>query len=602
MMSSRFYSALLLATFILLGPFHVYGYMTIIDNSSIPDPALRKRLVQANADFKANPHDPDAVEILVSVILPNYSLPAVIQTAYIDPDKQTARNLLREYYSVDFLTHILKEGSDQAVYWALWKLKNQIQASDPETSHFHPGQSRLHARKGVVTPEDLTGLLPILRHLVTEGHNRHLAKDILEHMTVEKKQPNPEFLKVLALPDEPAINAGLRRLLSSTNENPLVTREMWLCLENARSNELLSTCLRYNWFFEDITFDAKHVEIIERLSRNRAGSVRTNLRSALSELIRGDAPDADAILTTLSQTEHDELRELIILYKGHRKRHLEDQELQGVPPVLDIPEPSHEGRTLTQWLDDIRFATIAPCHSGASDPYDAAIRKMGEHAIPALVNRFEVADPPYDEEDEKLAIHALGVLGSDAKSACGGLIRISAHVYDTRIAARPGSKTTELKKRKARQAAYALRKIGPDALLALYLALKSEDPRVRFGAAYALSSFRRNAPGIGEALSQTLRDEDVLVRLRAARSLSSLTPDPEIAVAALRDRLGKETHSNVMYYLCQALGNYGPEAVSSIPELNAALQNPSPSVRDSAKRALKKITSPPESTTPPSTK
>ena len=122
-----------------------------------------------------------------------------------------------------------------------------------------------------------------------------------------------------------------------------------------------------------------------------------------------------------------------------------------------------------------------------------------------------------------------------------------------------------------RNAAYALARIGKDAVPALITALKDEDSDVRSNAADALGKIGADAKEAVPVLITALKDEDNYVRSNAADALGNIGTGAKEAVPALITALKDEDYY-VRTSTAEALGKIGKEAKSAVPALRAALQ------------------------------
>jgi hypothetical protein len=140
-------------------------------------------------------------------------------------------------------------------------------------------------------------------------------------------------------------------------------------------------------------------------------------------------------------------------------------------------------------------------------------------------------------------------------------------------------------------AAWSLGQIGAQAapaVTALTAALSDQDVVVRGLAALALRDVGSAATTALDALVRALGDEDVGVRMMSAQAIGSLGPRAASAVQALVQACHrKDEHVHVQRSLADALGNIGPAARVSLPELQELAKIPR--VRWSAALAIKKI-------------
>ena len=259
-------------------------------------------------------------------------------------------------------------------------------------------------------------------------------------------------------------------------------------------------------------------------------------------------------------------------------------------------EPCYEGRTLSSWLED--FAYTGERDSVKRQPAERAIRAMGTKAIPGLVGRLRSATTLEEIDDNWCVIDAFEALGAEARPAIPELIELLAPAYDAAKQS-PSEPDGQANDRRSLAAVYALRSIGDDSVPPLVEALRSEHVKIRFGAAMALSYFRRFAEVTLPALITALGDENYSVRWRAARTIGELHSRPDLSVPALARRVSDDPAFAVRLYAMMALKRFGPAAVQAIPALRQAANEKNGSVRSEAKAALEKI-DPVEVNEPPS--
>jgi HEAT repeat protein len=128
-------------------------------------------------------------------------------------------------------------------------------------------------------------------------------------------------------------------------------------------------------------------------------------------------------------------------------------------------------------------------------------------------------------------------------------------------------------------------------------ALQDPSPVVREHAAHALASIWRDETNVRlaiRALLAALSDEETGVRVAAAKSLASMADDEdnrpakEIMIPALVAAL-KDSNREVACYAAEALGGFGPQAKSAVPELLEALKRRDGRLREAAGKALKLV-------------
>lgn len=253
----------------------------------------------------------------------------------------------------------------------------------------------------------------------------------------------------------------------------------------------------------------------------------------------------------------------------------------------------------------VRRGSFSFLHAGVSQTADI------EMAIPPLIKALKDSDP----EVRQKAANALGAIGPAAKAAIPSLIHaLGDKNWALRAAAAGalggiGPQTKEVVPSLIRvlkedrfdevrwSAAVALAVIGPDAkaaVLALIEALKD-------------NSLKRNGWAPEDALARigmvaipklihALEDKDSNVRIGVAWALKDIffLMEPHAVasnslVQALKKAL-KDENFPVRLMVIDTLGYIGPEALDTLPELEAIAQNdPSESVRQAATQALANI-------------
>ena len=114
---------------------------------------------------------------------------------------------------------------------------------------------------------------------------------------------------------------------------------------------------------------------------------------------------------------------------------------------------------------------------------------------------------------------------------------------------------------------------------------------VRREAALALGKMPGQIRGAAPAMIEAMKnDKDKTVRIFVVHALGDGLGDGLRAyVKDLASQLMKEPESEVRVALVQELGILGPGAKEALPALNQAANDVQRSVRDEAKRALKKV-------------
>ena len=129
--------------------------------------------------------------------------------------------------------------------------------------------------------------------------------------------------------------------------------------------------------------------------------------------------------------------------------------------------------------------------------------------------------------------------------------------------------------RRTETLAVALGNIGPAAVPALIEALRSADPEIRNGAAFALSKVEPGPVQAVAALVSALEDPEVRVRTQAAWALENIGLAAQDAIPALEQSL-RDSDEGFATTAARALGAIGPAAVQA---LTAGLDDPRAEIR-----------------------
>jgi len=280
---------------------------------------------------------------------------------------------------------------------------------------------------------------------------------------------------------------------------------------------------------------------------------------------------------------------------------------------------------------------------------EVALRRDAAYQLQRLGGRAKLALPALikalDDEDKQVwssAVTAIAAIGPDAKEAIPVLIA------DLDTSGRRGRRQRDGRQIVMRSA-YALSRLGPEAIPPLVEALRKEDAGLRIGAAHALGPFGAEAraaipllinnladgrdpvseesahalsqigPEAGPALVAALGDGDARRRAGAAAALGQMLPPFRDGGPAVEQALGQEKDGPVRVALLAALSKVGVEPTRSLalllpvvvgddeparhaalnallgqralrlpamPKLAAMLQHGNPAVRERAARAL----------------
>ena len=263
----------------------------------------------------------EALERLIAHFPPEFldSICGSSVYSYTDPTREAAVKALYAWYSVDFLEEAMKNGSDDAAYWALRKLHHQA-INGPHKGEENDSTRRLVACGGVVTLDVRTRLIPILEKLRTAKSDRtrnesiNFAKGLLLDRDV--------FLKSLQEKDEKLLNASLMQMLDRVRFDPHLTQEIWSILTRAQTDSLKGTCLRYPWLFELPEWSPARTAMFAQYLKPSNNASNTNAKFSLGNLARSDNPLAGQVFAALAAIDDKEVKEeLAELQSLYRKRH-----------------------------------------------------------------------------------------------------------------------------------------------------------------------------------------------------------------------------------------------------------------------------------------
>jgi HEAT repeat protein len=193
---------------------------------------------------------------------------------------------------------------------------------------------------------------------------------------------------------------------------------------------------------------------------------------------------------------------------------------------------------------------------------------MGQTSLPALITVLQ------DETNSArgMAIYSLGLIGSEAHPAIPALL--------------PG--LTNDSEQLHSSTAYALTKLGPEAVLALIDLTAHGNPAARAAAANVLLQLVSSPESPIVTLRIMATDGNPTNRNRAMQALGDLRPASSLAVkiliAALHDPV-----LDVRLAAIRALGNIGDKATIALSELNQQAREKEDPLNVEAKLAIEKI-------------
>lgn len=243
--------------------------------------------------------------------------------------------------------------------------------------------------------------------------------------------------------------------------------------------------------------------------------------------------------------------------------------------------------------------------------------RIGGLAKPAI-NRLTLTLGDKENSVRIASAEALGRIGPDAKEACPAFTALlkdkdpgirtagvfalgrigteNAEQLDLLIKLFLADESVDVRREASRSV--GLLEIDPKKALPFFLKSLETDPSpdVRQQSALALGKIGAEVGNSKDAVLKALNnDKDRGVRVYLVRSLSSALGEKLIdLVPDLLKRLKEDPEGEVRLAIVQEIGNLGPSAKAAAPALNIAQQDVQIAVREAAKVALKRVTTPVE--------
>ncbi len=238
--------------------------------------------------------------------------------------------------------------------------------------------------------------------------------------------------------------------------------------------------------------------------------------------------------------------------------------------ALGPDEPSHAGRPLSEWLEQL----AAPKDDDAKTSAEDALKAMGKTAVPRLIAKLRARDSDLKEQIELVARLQpwFNVSFSRASAERARAIKAFSVLGPAATDAVPELRRTLEEGENPKDVAETLAQIGPDAVVALGEALQSDDPNVRSAAIHGLDVSPFTPTDIADRFLILLADDNSIVRFHAARAIFHHPGSPERAVPALIARLDDDSNL-VRRYAARALGAYGASAAEAAPKLREISTN-----------------------------
>ena len=260
-------------------------------------------------------------------------------------------------------------------------------------------------------------------------------------------------------------------------------------------------------------------------------------------------------------------------------------------------EPSYQGRTLSQWLEDLDSPSAV-----TNVQTITAFRRMGAKAAVRLVPRLEASDSAFRVRAVELARKqtfvevrftpasvrwqraekGFEIMGEHAVAAAPGLVS---------LLVRRGAQPPEYMGDSADRAAGALAHLGDRVIPYLRPALYSEHARVRQAGVDVLVMTVMTADSTSVTVSELcklLDDSNPKVRRAGAYALGKLGQHPALVIPRLERMLG-DVSPSVRRQAAFALGRFASRASNSMAALRQACSDVAPEVRHAAETALTQI-------------
>jgi HEAT repeat protein len=227
-------------------------------------------------------------------------------------------------------------------------------------------------------------------------------------------------------------------------------------------------------------------------------------------------------------------------------------------------EPTHEGKTLTQWA--AAYLEAEPDTNDLAEA-DLALRSMGTPVVPHLLEWGDSDDWTWRRRSW-MGFRALGPAGAEAIPTLAKRLEGTNDSY-------------------AAAAARSLAGIGAPALPALVNAITNRHSTIH---TYAIARIELdpNASHILPWVIHDLESSNKYYRWRAAQAAGSLHIEADRVVPKLSYLL-QDKEPSVRFSSVQALERFGPFAAPAIPEVSKLLTDASPSIRWQATNTLRSI-------------
>jgi HEAT repeat protein len=341
----------------------------------------------------------------------------------------------------------------------------------------------------------------------------------------KKSDPVPEGLKALQHPDAKVRYRAVQTLAELGPVAKFAVPELREALKD--KNALVRV---------------KVVEALWKIDRTPSTVLLPVLLQALKDTDRGVRAAAPPVLALLGSKAKSAVPALVSALKDKEL----DVKLSAITALGELGSTAKDAaKDLLALTADKDFFLLEPF-------VGASLANLGPSVIPLLTTTL--ADKSADRRN--LAAYALGAIGPAAANASGALAKSLEHedAATRRLAAR------------------ALGKIGPEAktaVAALQKTLADKSPGVRIEAALATWFILKNAKHVG-VLIKALADDSPNVRDGACQALAVMKADAKAAVEPIAKLLADK---DLRIRAVMTLGEIGPSAAKTAPELKKFLQD-----------------------------
>lgn len=250
-------------------------------------------------------------------------------------------------------------------------------------------------------------------------------------------------------------------------------------------------------------------------------------------------------------------------------------------------EPRFEGRSLCQW--------VRASGRGERAASERAFRAIGTNAVPTLLYWIRYEPSPLGRTVHTLAERLPGPLRPNPTKSRGyratdAVIGFSLLGPEGRIAVPELVHLTMTSTTEGRieRCVEALCNLGPVALPGLLTIITNTQAKGRVAAIHSIGYSGTNFASAVPFLIKCLDDEEDGVACTAATTLGRLALSPSTVIPALAATL-RSTNADCREYAAAGLLDFGAKAMPAVSALQAALLDPSPSVRVMATNALLEI-------------